>query len=31
MKGDYGTLVWVKDDKGHELVCTIDRDFNKKR
>lgn len=32
MKGDYGSMVWVNDDKGHEFVCTVDKDhMNEKR
>jgi len=26
MKGDYGSLAWVNDEDGHELVCTVDCD-----
>ena len=23
-KGDFGSFVWVRDDEGHELTCTLD-------
>ena len=26
MKGDYGSMAWVNDEKGHEFVCTVDRE-----
>lgn len=32
MKGDYGSLVWVNDEEGHEFVCNVEpRHMNKKR
>lgn len=31
MKGDFGTMVWVNDEDGHEYVCTVERDFDKKK
>jgi hypothetical protein len=30
MRGDYGSMVWVNDEEGHEFVCTVERDFDKK-
>jgi hypothetical protein len=24
MKGDYGSMAWVNDEKGKEYVCTVD-------
>ena len=26
MKGDYGSMVWVNDDEGHEFVCNVEPD-----
>ncbi|WP_167331676.1 hypothetical protein [Desulfogranum mediterraneum] len=26
MKGDFGSLAWVNDEKGKEYVCTVDND-----
>jgi len=26
MKGDYGSLAWVNDEKGHEFVCNVEPD-----
>lgn len=31
MKGDYGSLVWVNDDEGHEFVCTLDNANEEKK
>ena len=32
MKGDFGSMVWVNDEEGHEMVCTVDADhLNEKK
>ncbi len=31
MKGDFGTMVWLNDDDGHEYVCTVETDFDTKK
>jgi len=31
MKGDYGSMAWVNDDKGKEYVCTVDVEQSKEK
>ncbi len=32
MKGDYGSMIWVNDEEGHEFVCSADFEhLNEKR
>jgi hypothetical protein len=31
MKGDFGSLVWVNDKKGHEYVCVVNSNSDKKK
>jgi hypothetical protein len=31
MKGDYGSMAWVNDEKGKEYVCTVDNKHSNER
>ncbi len=31
MKGDYGSMAWVNDKEGHELVCNVEPDHAKEK
>jgi hypothetical protein len=31
MKGDYGSMAWVNDKDGHELVCNVEPEHSREK